>query len=59
LITELGSRNYVDGYAAGTSVFYTKYKGFQVQIFDSSAGSSVPLQLANAGGAKPRAWSST
>jgi hypothetical protein len=37
------------------AAFYTKYKDFQVQIFDSSSVSlAPPLQLANAGGAETK-----
>jgi iron complex outermembrane receptor protein len=54
---ELGSKGtYLDGrLRLNAAAFYTKYKGFQVQIFDSSSVSlAPPLQLANAGGAETK-----
>jgi iron complex outermembrane receptor protein len=54
---ELGTKGtYLDGRLnLNAAAFYTKYKGFQVQIFDQSSTSiSPPLVLANAGGAETR-----
>ena len=54
---ELGSKGtYIDGrLRVNASAFYTKYKNFQVQIFDSSSGAlSPPLQLVPAGGAETK-----
>ena len=54
---ELGSKGtYLDGrLRLNAAAFYTKYKDFQVQIFDSSSVSlAPPLQLANAGGAETK-----
>ena len=54
---ELGSKGtYLDGrLRVNAAAFYTKYKNFQVQIFDSSSGAlSPPLQLVPAGGAETK-----
>jgi iron complex outermembrane receptor protein len=54
---ELGTKGmYLDGrLSVNAAAFYTKYKDFQVQIFDSSTASlAPPLQLANAGGAETK-----
>ena len=54
---ELGSKGtYFDNrLSVNAAAFYTKYKDFQVQIFDSSTVTlAPPLQLANAGGAETR-----
>jgi iron complex outermembrane receptor protein len=54
---ELGTKgSYLDGRLnLNAAAFYTKYKGFQVQIFDQSSTSiSPPLILANAGGAETK-----
>jgi iron complex outermembrane receptor protein len=54
---ELGSKGtYLDGrLRVNAAAFYTKYKAFQVQIFDSSSVSlAPPLQLSNAGGAETK-----
>jgi iron complex outermembrane receptor protein len=53
---ELGSRGRTDGrLRVNAAAFYTKYKAFQVQIFDSSSVSlAPPLQLSNAGGAETK-----
>ena len=54
---ELGSKGtYLNGrLSLNASLFYTKYKDFQVQIFDASTVSlAPPLRLANAGGAETK-----
>jgi iron complex outermembrane receptor protein len=54
---ELGSKGtYLDGrLRVNAAAFYTKYKNFQVQIFDANTASlSPPLQLVPAGGAETK-----